>query len=207
MSIENVELRISRIGFISEFIEVYLSDGRIVHLPLDWHPPISRAILFQRNKWKHTEDGCGVFWPSLGFSLTVSDCLRVAAKPEEFHKSEENEFLSNKMEKAKHAYIISDEAHARYRPEMESPPRITPPYGSMVEVIEARGWWTKISWLSKTAWVDSSLLGNEEPPQREKTSSPEFHDLTPSNSIGNYIQVGPRGGVYTRTKSGFRRYF
>lgn len=109
------------------------------------------------------------------------------------------------------AFIVRDDAHARYNRSDESPVRITPPYGSVVEVLNRDGDWARIRAFSKDAWIRADCLSEHAPPER-KRFVPQFGvsyaDIPGSSTTyPSEIEYGPRGGRFTRTRSGFRRYF
>lgn len=108
-------------------------------------------------------------------------------------------------------YVISDGAHGYYEMESDGPVRITPPYGSPVEVIEDAGEWIRIKAFGKVAWMQRETLSEQRPPERSTfvpilgysyATIPGSRVSPPTN-----VEYGPKGGRFTRTKTGYRRYF
>lgn len=111
----------------------------------------------------------------------------------------------------KQVYVISDNAHGYYERASDGPVRITPPYGSTVEVTSDEGDWVRIKAFGKAAWMRRQTLSEVQPPERSKfvptigyscAAIPGFSDWRSLR-----VEHGPRGGRYTRTKTGYRRYF
>ena len=112
------------------------------------------------------------------------------------------------------AYVAARNAACHYKPDINSPVRIIPPLGSEVRVLAHEGEWVLIEIWLKEAWCEKGKLSNS----RDFTTRPSF-DISPylflgpsissnSSSFGSsYVEYGPRGGRFTRTKTGHRRYF
>ena len=117
-------------------------------------------------------------------------------------------------------FVKCDSADCYYRPETGGAVRITPPYGTQVQVVDQQGDWIAIKWFNKVGWVDISKLSARAPDQRNSPfelrivpgvtgypSIPGPHMNASSYFDCNFVETGPRGGRFTRTKSGHRRYF
>ena len=109
------------------------------------------------------------------------------------------------------AFINCDDAVCRYEPDAVSPARIVPPYGTFVAVIDDRLDWVQIGWVGKLAWSVRSQLSIEKPEDRIDIKHYLF-GATESQiwefGIGtDQAEYGPRGGRFTRTRTGHRRYF
>lgn len=105
------------------------------------------------------------------------------------------------------AFVVVEEANCLFHPRFDSAISIIPPFGSEVRVIRVAGDWVLIEFFSKQAWSPRENLASEMGRKREPLRvgvSPGFGSWT-SNSQS--VEYGPRGGRYTRTTSGFRRYF
>lgn len=109
------------------------------------------------------------------------------------------------------AYIVRDEARGHYTANDNSPTRIIPPYGTEVEVVRIDPEWALIKVFGKEAWVKAEYLGESPPPERTRfqptfgVSYAVIPGTTPASS--SQVEYGPRGGRFTRTKNGYRRYF
>jgi hypothetical protein len=59
----------------SEVLEVTLTDGRRLSLPITWFPRLEGASVVDREAWELLGDGEGIRWPSLDEDLTVAGLL------------------------------------------------------------------------------------------------------------------------------------
>jgi len=110
------------------------------------------------------------------------------------------------------AFIVVDEAGCFHSPSFSSPIRIIPPYGSEVEILKEDGDWVLLKWCGKEAWTIRSHLENDLVDRRENMLPPSVLARSRSIDVGPYnsyssIEYGPRGGRFTRTRNGYRRYF
>ena len=181
-----------------------LADGRMISAPLVWYPRLLRASVAQRRDWTLVEDNFTVTWNAISQKVSSQDLLTGAAAPKIVTDTRSIEVLAiesradNSFELNKKAYVISDNADARYAPATESPARMTPQYGELVDVLQVQGGWVCILAFGSKGWVEREHLSNVEP---AKKAMP-----TQSLSHASSFEVGSRGGLFTRTKSGFRRY-
>lgn len=128
------------------------------------------------------------------------------------------------------AFIVVDEARCLYDARRDSAVRVIPPYGSEVAVVRDEGEWVKIRFCGKEAWslrdhLSPVMTGQKEAvrvgvvPGEWSGATPRRHALTLANaheglqtplSLSSppslHVEVGPRGGRFVRTRSGFRRY-
>jgi hypothetical protein len=115
----------------------------------------------------------------------------------------------------KSAVVVVDEACCLYEPRPDGAICIRPPYSTVVDVLSENGEWVQIRWLGKMAWALRSYLASKTEPRRKAEpvgvvppfikglfhpNPPELPARFPS------VEIGPRGGRYVRTASGFRRY-
>lgn len=63
-------------------MSVYLSDERIITVPLKWYPRLERGSLKQRSNWEICGAGIGIHWPDLDEDLSIAGLLRGEASPE-----------------------------------------------------------------------------------------------------------------------------
>ena len=58
-------------------LDVSLSDGRLVRVPIAWYPRLAAATAEQRRHWRLIGRGVGVRWDELDEDLSVEGILRV----------------------------------------------------------------------------------------------------------------------------------
>jgi hypothetical protein len=63
-------------------LEVWLSDGRRIAVPLVWYPRLLQATAEQRGNWQLLGDGQGIHWPDCDEDLSVEGLLRGSPSPE-----------------------------------------------------------------------------------------------------------------------------
>ena len=56
-------------------LEVALSDGRMLSVPLVWFPRLYNATPDQRSDWQLVERGAGIEWADLGEDVSVEGLL------------------------------------------------------------------------------------------------------------------------------------
>ena len=59
----------------SEMLQVYLTDGRIISVPLEWFPKLRDASEKQRNNWCLIGGGIGIHWEDLDEDISVAGLL------------------------------------------------------------------------------------------------------------------------------------
>ena len=64
------------VQFEKEKMHVYLLDGRVITLPLEWFPKLRRASAQQKNNWRLIGKGVGIHWKGLDEDISVSALLR-----------------------------------------------------------------------------------------------------------------------------------
>jgi hypothetical protein len=75
IAVELVELRLSDIQVSNEQITAFLTDGRIISVPLAWSWRLSEASHEQRNNYEIIGDGQGVHWPDIDEDISVEGML------------------------------------------------------------------------------------------------------------------------------------
>ena len=60
----------------SQMLQVYLSDGRIISVPIEWFPKLRDASEKQRNNWRLIGVGIGIHWEDIDEDLSVAGLLQ-----------------------------------------------------------------------------------------------------------------------------------
>jgi hypothetical protein len=63
------------VSFEGDMLQVRLSDGREVRVPLEWFPRLRDASAEQRANWRLIGKGVGIHWPDIDEDLSVSGLL------------------------------------------------------------------------------------------------------------------------------------
>ena len=72
------------VHFEADKMNVQLSDGRVISVPLEWFPALRKATAKQRNNWRLIGKGVGIHWEDLDEDLSVEGTLLyLAAQLEE----------------------------------------------------------------------------------------------------------------------------
>ena len=61
----------------SEMLRVYLSDGRIISVPIEWFPKLRDASEKERNNWRIIDGGIGIHWEDIDEDLSVMGLLQL----------------------------------------------------------------------------------------------------------------------------------
>ncbi|HKB57636.1 MAG TPA: DUF2442 domain-containing protein [Lacunisphaera sp.] len=56
-------------------LTVWVDDGRVLSLPLDWYPSLKSASPTERSRWRKSAAGYGIHWPALDYDLSVEGLL------------------------------------------------------------------------------------------------------------------------------------
>ena len=65
------------VRFTDDALQVSLSDGREISVPLEWFPRLRNATAEQRNKWRFIARGIGIHWEEIDEDIAVTTLLRV----------------------------------------------------------------------------------------------------------------------------------
>ncbi len=57
-------------------LQVTLSDGRIISVPLAWSPRLSSATPAQRKNWRLISGGVGIHWEEIDEDISVRSLFR-----------------------------------------------------------------------------------------------------------------------------------
>ena len=66
---------ITEISFEEGVLQVFLSDGREIRVPLEWFPKLRDASPKARRHWRLIGKGIGVHWPDLDEDLSLEGLL------------------------------------------------------------------------------------------------------------------------------------
>ena len=66
---------IMEVGFRDDFMELTLSDGRILSVPLAWYPKLATADVKVLQDFELSPGGHGIHWPDLDEDLSVKGFL------------------------------------------------------------------------------------------------------------------------------------
>ena len=67
---------ITDVSFDPEMLQVSLSDGREIRVPLEWFPTLRDASPEERLHWRLIGKGIGIHWPGLDEDLSLEGLLR-----------------------------------------------------------------------------------------------------------------------------------
>ena len=65
-----------RLEFTSQHMDIYLQDGRLLRIPLDWYPRLEWATLKQRKNYELIFDGEAIEWPEIDEGVSIAGLLR-----------------------------------------------------------------------------------------------------------------------------------
>jgi hypothetical protein len=63
------------VRFQADKMNVQLSDGRVISVPLEWSPTLRKASAKKRNNWRLSGKGVGIHWDDLDEDLSVEGLL------------------------------------------------------------------------------------------------------------------------------------
>src|SRR5262245_62304525 len=72
---------IERVEVSEQTITAYLSDGRVISVPLAWSWRLSEATPAQRANWELIGNGSGVHWPDVDEDISAQGMLDGAPAP------------------------------------------------------------------------------------------------------------------------------
>src|ERR1035441_10643214 len=75
-SLRNKWPNATSIEFGDEYMDVYLNDGRMLRMPLDWFPRLERATPEQRKNFEWLGKGEAMHWPDVDEDISVEGLLR-----------------------------------------------------------------------------------------------------------------------------------
>ena len=71
-----------KVAFKSDFLCLYLTDGREIRVPLEFYPRLKNAKKQQRENYKISGLGTSIHWPDIDEDLSVEGI--VAGRPSRF---------------------------------------------------------------------------------------------------------------------------
>ena len=66
---------LTEVSFADEVLQVFLSDGREIRVPLEWFPKLRDASPEERLHWRLIGKGIGIHWPDLDEDLSLEGLL------------------------------------------------------------------------------------------------------------------------------------
>jgi hypothetical protein len=79
--LDTYEVKAKELKFANNFMDVYLEDGRMLRVPLDWYPRLERASEAQRKKFKWMDDHRAMHWPSVDEDISIHGLLKGLRAP------------------------------------------------------------------------------------------------------------------------------
>lgn len=82
MSISTIEMEVPKaedVKITSDSLNVDLSDGRTISVPLEWFPRLVHATAAERKNWRLIGKGHGIHWEGVDEDISVEGLL--AGKP------------------------------------------------------------------------------------------------------------------------------
>jgi len=71
----NTEARVRQVEVSDDRITAYLTDGRVISVPLAWSWRLSEATPAQRRNFRIVGDGQGIHWPDVDEDISVEGML------------------------------------------------------------------------------------------------------------------------------------
>jgi hypothetical protein len=62
-------------------LNVDLTDGRTIIVPLAWYPRLYHGTSSERANWRFIGDGSGIHWPDLDEDISIANLLALAGRP------------------------------------------------------------------------------------------------------------------------------
>jgi hypothetical protein len=63
------------VSFVDDAMQVNLTDGREIRVPLEWFPTLRDASPEARRNWRLIGKGIGIHWPDLDEDLSLEGLL------------------------------------------------------------------------------------------------------------------------------------
>lgn len=78
MNTSTIEIRIPdaiAIAVTDDALQIELSDGRSISVPLAWYPRLAHGTQAERNRWELIGGGQGIRWPDLDEDISVEGLI------------------------------------------------------------------------------------------------------------------------------------
>src|SRR5436853_5588891 len=75
MKILTAEAKAQEITISDDPLEVNLTDGRTISVPLVWYPRLMQGTEQERNNWRFIGDKEGIHWPDLDEDISIQNLL------------------------------------------------------------------------------------------------------------------------------------
>jgi hypothetical protein len=66
---------ITGVSFEDDMLQVFLSDGREIRVPLEWLPKLRDATTEARGEWRLIGRGVGIHWPEVDEDISLEGLL------------------------------------------------------------------------------------------------------------------------------------
>jgi len=71
-----ISVLITEVSFEDDVLQVFLSDGREIRVPLEWFPKLRDASPEARRHWRLMGKGIGIHWTELDEDISLDGLLR-----------------------------------------------------------------------------------------------------------------------------------
>jgi hypothetical protein len=83
ISVLEIELPLAQsVNVTEDSLQVDLSDGRSISVPVSWYPRLAHATNDERNQWRLISRGRGIHWESIDEDISVEGLLAGKASGE-----------------------------------------------------------------------------------------------------------------------------
>jgi hypothetical protein len=69
------DAKVKHVSTAAGKLTVWVDDGRVLSLPLEWYPSLKSALPAERSRWRKSGAGYGIHWPALDYDLSVEGLL------------------------------------------------------------------------------------------------------------------------------------
>lgn len=76
LAVRQIPVSATDVRFDADTLQVQLSDGRGITVPLEWFPKLRNATAEQRANWRLIGKGVGIHWEEIDEDLSVAGLLR-----------------------------------------------------------------------------------------------------------------------------------
>ena len=73
--IEHWPVAASAVRVSADSLDVDLTDGRSIAVPLAWYPRLASGTMAERSNWRFIGRGEGIHWPDLDEDISVDNLL------------------------------------------------------------------------------------------------------------------------------------